>query len=59
MATPFLTSSIPGTAANRRLAVSSVRPVASGYEPSCVDPNADAYWFSRPGNMICSEGDRI
>jgi len=59
MATPFLTSRIPGAAANLRLAASSVGPVASGYELSCVYLNADAYRFSRPGNAICSEGDRI
>jgi hypothetical protein len=59
MATPFLTSRIPGSAASRRLAASSVAPVASGYERSCVYLNADAYWLSRPVNAICSEGDRI
>jgi hypothetical protein len=59
MATPFLTSSLPGAAANLRLAASSVGLVASGYELSCVYLNADAYRFSRPGNAICSEGDRI
>jgi hypothetical protein len=59
MATPFLKSRIPGAAANRRLAASSVEPVAAGYEPLSVYLNADAYRFSRPGNAICSEGDRI
>jgi hypothetical protein len=62
MATPFLTSRNYLNAdayANRRLAVSSVGPVACGYESSCVCLNADAYRFSRPGNAICLEGDRI
>ncbi len=43
--------------AKRLPAASSVAPVASGYEPSCVYLNADAC-FSRPVNAICSEGSR-
>jgi hypothetical protein len=55
MATPILTSRIPGAPANRRLAVSSVAPVASGYERSLRPCEAR---FSAAANAICSEGDR-
>jgi hypothetical protein len=43
--------------AKRLLAASSVAPVASGYERSCVYLNPEAC-FSRPVNAICSEGSR-
>jgi hypothetical protein len=59
-ATP-VTARVPRLAASRRLAVSSVAPVyasASSYSHSCVTSNANAYWFSRPVNAICSRGDR-
>jgi hypothetical protein len=58
MAAPFLTPHVLGFAAKRRLAESSVASLASGYELSCVYLNADAYRFSRPAAVICSEGDR-
>jgi hypothetical protein len=57
MTIPVLASRIPRIAAKRRLAASSVAPVASGYECSPVYLNADAYRFSRPVNAICSDGD--
>jgi hypothetical protein len=61
MATPFLTFQAPRLAAKRRLASSSVAPVyasASSYTDFCVIPNANAYCFSRPLSVACSEGDR-
>ena len=58
MATSSLAAHVLRAAAKHRLVLSSVAPVASGYErsPECL--NADAYRFSRPVNAICSEGDR-
>jgi hypothetical protein len=58
MALPRLTFRVPRLAANPRSAASSVAPVASGYEHSCVYLNANAYWFSRPVQTTCSEGER-
>jgi hypothetical protein len=55
MATPFLTSRILGTPAKRRLAASSVAPVAFGYERSLRPCDAR---FSAAENAICLEGDR-
>jgi hypothetical protein len=55
MAAPFLTSQALGLAAKRRLAVSSVAPVASGYDRSLRPCEAR---FSRPAGVICSEGGR-
>jgi hypothetical protein len=46
MAAPFLTPQAPRVAAKGRIAVSSVAPVASGYERSL-----------RPRGVACSEGD--
>jgi hypothetical protein len=54
MTASFLTSRIPRGAAMRRLAVSSVAPVASGYERSLRPGEAR---ISRPANAVCSEGD--
>jgi hypothetical protein len=45
---------IPQAAAKRRLAASSVAPVASGYERSLRPCDAR---FSRLVNATCSEGD--
>ena len=55
LATPFLPSRTLMTAAKRRLAASSVAPVASSYEHSLRPCDAR---FSRPESTICSEGDR-
>ncbi len=55
MATTFLASRTPGLAAKRRLAVSSVAPVASGYDRALRPGEAR---FSPPGSTICSGGDR-
>jgi len=55
MTTPTLTSRIPRESAKRRLAASSVAPVASGYEHSLRPCDAR---FSHPLNAICSGGDR-
>jgi hypothetical protein len=54
MAAPFLTPQAPRVAAKRRIAVSSVAPVASGYERS-LRPRAAR--FSRAVGVACSEGD--
>ena len=54
MAITFLASRTPRGAAKRRLAASSVAPVASGYERSLRPCEAR---FSQPGNVICSRGD--
>jgi hypothetical protein len=59
MPVPFLTSRAPRAAAKRRLASSSVAPVASGYERSSVYLNADAYCFSPAPNAICSQRNRL
>jgi hypothetical protein len=68
MRIPSLTSRIPRAAAKRRLASSSVAPVASGYERGWVGfmfpaseltkgvPTCEAR-FSRPVNATCSGGD--
>jgi hypothetical protein len=56
-----LASQIFRFGAKHRLAASSVAPVyasASSYTHSCVIPNANAYRFSRPADLICSDGDR-
>jgi hypothetical protein len=58
MATPLLTSRALRDAAKLRLGSSSVEPVASGYELSCVYLNADAYRSSPAQNAVCSESDR-
>jgi hypothetical protein len=55
MAVTFLTSRIRLGAAKRRLAASSVAPVASGYERSLRPCDAR---FSRLANAVCSKGDR-
>ena len=55
MAIPFLAPRTPQTAAKRRLAVSSVAPVASGYERSLRPCEAR---FSRLESTICSGGNR-
>jgi hypothetical protein len=60
MAAPFLTFQAPRLAAKPRLASSSVAPVyasASSYTNSRVIPNANAYRFSPPVGVACSEGD--
>ena len=54
MATPPLTARTVRDAAKLRLAVSSVAPVASGYERSLRPCEAR---FSRPAGAICSESD--
>ena len=54
MPTPSLRARIPRGAAKRRLAASSVAPVASGYERSL--PPSDAR-FSRPENALYSESN--
>ena len=61
MAAPFLAPQARRCAAKHRLATSSVAPVyasASSYTHFCVIPNANAYRFSRPANVICAEGGR-
>jgi hypothetical protein len=55
MPTPSLRARIHLGAAKRRLATSSVAPVASGYEPSLRPYDAR---FSRAVNAISSGGDR-
>jgi hypothetical protein len=55
MAAPTLTFHGRGGAAKRRLAVSSVAPVAFGYERSLRSCEAR---FSRPATVACSGGDR-
>jgi hypothetical protein len=55
MATPLIASRTLKRAAKRRLAASSVAPVASGYERSLRPCDAR---FSRLASTICSEGDR-
>jgi hypothetical protein len=55
MTAPTLTSRIPRESAKRRLAASSVAPVASGYELSLC-PCATR--LSRWQNAVCSDGDR-
>jgi hypothetical protein len=54
MTAPFLTARIPEASANRRVASSSVAPVASGYERSLRPGDAR---FSTSLNAICSAGD--
>jgi hypothetical protein len=54
MTVSFLTSRIPRRAAKRRLAVSPVAPVASGYECSLRPCEAR---ISRPLDALCAEGD--
>jgi len=54
MAATFHPSRTLGTAAKRRLAASSVAPVASGYERSLRACEAR---FSRPESTICLKGD--
>jgi len=54
MPVAFLVFRIPQRAAKRRLASSSVAPVASGYEHSLRPSDA---CFSRPENAPCSESD--
>jgi hypothetical protein len=55
MAAALLTSQIPRPSAKRRIAASSVTPVASGYERSLRPCDA---CFSPALNVICSESDR-
>ena len=67
MAAPFLTSRGLQTAATLRLAMSSVAPVASGYERGWVGTvfrrlspqgtGASDARFSRPESTTCSGGD--
>jgi hypothetical protein len=54
MAAPFPASRTLGRAAKRRLAASSVAPVASGYERSLRPCEAR---FSRPESTIYLKGD--
>jgi hypothetical protein len=54
MAVPTLTPWTRGGAAKRRLAASSVAPVASGYERFLRPCDGR---FSRPASAICSGGD--
>jgi hypothetical protein len=61
MPTPNLRPQVPRLAAKRRLAASSVTPVyasALSYTHFCVIPNANAYRFSLPVNVISSGGGR-
>jgi hypothetical protein len=61
MAAARLTSQVPRSTAKHRLAASSVAPVyasALSYTHFCVISNANAYRFSSPQNVICSEGNR-
>ena len=61
MATPFLPSRTLEDAAKRRLAASSVAPVASSYERSAEYRRDEAHCdarFSRFESTIYSEGDR-
>jgi hypothetical protein len=55
MTAPNFTAHIPRGAANVLLAAFSVAHVASGYARS-LRPGEKR--FSRPGNAICSGGDR-
>jgi hypothetical protein len=55
MAATLLTPQALGLAPKRRLALSSVAPVASGYERSLRSREA---CFSLPAGVICSKGDR-
>jgi hypothetical protein len=55
MATALFTSRALGAAAKRRLAASSVAPVASGYERSLRPCEAR---FSLPEDAACSKDDR-
>jgi len=55
MAVASLASRAPRPTAKRRLAASSVAPVASGYERSLRPCDAR---FSRAVRAICSFGDR-
>jgi hypothetical protein len=55
MPTPTLRPQVPRLAAKRRLAASSVTPVASGYERSLRPCDAR---FSLPVNVISSGGGR-
>jgi hypothetical protein len=60
IAAPSLTFQAPRLAPKRRSAVSSVAPAyasASSHTHFCVIPNANAYGFSRPVGVACSEGD--
>jgi hypothetical protein len=68
IATPLLTSRGLGATAKRRLAASSVAPVASGYERGWVGTasgpgfakrtSASDARFSWPETALCSERDR-
>jgi hypothetical protein len=61
MATPSLTSRTLEAAAKRRIAASSVAPVASGYERSRELRSGERHCaarFSPFESTICVEGDR-
>jgi hypothetical protein len=61
MAVPVLTihaAPLPAMCRTAGSSVASVYASASDYTHSCVISNANAFRFSRPVGVACSDGDR-